>query len=601
MDRQITKTKKLLHTALVCVMCAFSNFAVGQLEPGKTYQKYHINPNAIASYGIDHGDKNPFDRTKIRIKTNSHYNIGSVRVGGEPVSRSLQGDLDGTWYFDFSPNWDGETMTIDIVENGVSKPIQVNQLVAHPEMRTFTGSTATNPTTSNAGSPITVSVRSNSRKTTGRESEFEPNTPTRLKYVYLDEFDVTPGVFNEPEYFADVVSFTNSSTLVTFSFIPTQAKFVKMCAQNRNDEWSLPVCIKINPVAVSNISITPKPVTLNVGETQTLTATIVPNNATDKTITWSSSNSNVASVSSNGVVTAKATGTATITATSNNGKTATCSVTVTTSSATTITLHVGTAGTMCSLLEQSYDKLKITDLTLTGTLNADDFLCMWEMSNEGKLSILDIGNTTLVRVNHSIYIGNNEIGDNGFNYWKELQKITLPKSVTIIGDGAFGDCPKLTTVVLPEKLTAIGDDVFSNCPLLSEVQCKNPTPPSIGNSTLDNLNNVTVIVPAGSENAYNRTPWANVRISTAITSVEETAFIVYPNPTTGQFTISGVETQCIASLPQTVEIYDYAGRFVGVEYFRPAQNNELTINISHLPTGIYFLQINGARVKIVKQ
>jgi len=72
---------------------------------------------------------------------------------------------------------------------------------------------------------------------------------------------------------------------------------------------------------------------------------------------------------------------------------------------------------------------------------------------------------------------------------------------------------------------------------------------------------------------------------------------IYPNPTTGQLTISGVETQCIASLPQTVEIYDNTGRLVGVEYFRP----DNTINISHLPNGIYFIHINGKQMKVIKQ
>ena len=71
------------------------------------------------------------------------------------------------------------------------------------------------------------------------------------------------------------------------------------------------------------------------GGTETLTATVAPDGATDKTVTWSSSNTSVATVDENGVVTAVALGTATITATASNGtddtaddKTATCEVTV---------------------------------------------------------------------------------------------------------------------------------------------------------------------------------------------------------------------------------------------------------------------------------
>ncbi|MCL2327256.1 MAG: InlB B-repeat-containing protein [Bacteroidetes bacterium] len=90
-----------------------------------------------------------------------------------------------------------------------------------------------------------------------------------------------------------------------------------------------------------------------------------------------------------------------------------------------------------------------------------------------------------------------------------------------------------------------------------------------------------------------------------IDEISANEIIVYPNPTKGQLTISGVETQCIASLPQTVEIYDNTGRLVETlqetRHATSLHGNGLTIDISHLPTGIYFIQINGKRVKVVKK
>ena len=81
-------------------------------------------------------------------------------------------------------------------------------------------------------------------------------------------------------------------------------------------------------VAVTGVSLNKSSATLNVGDTTTLTATVTPSNATNKNVTWTSSNTAVATVS-NGVVTAKKAGTATITVkTADGNKTATCSVTV---------------------------------------------------------------------------------------------------------------------------------------------------------------------------------------------------------------------------------------------------------------------------------
>jgi len=80
-------------------------------------------------------------------------------------------------------------------------------------------------------------------------------------------------------------------------------------------------------VAVTGVTLDANTLTLTVGGTQQLTATVTPSNATDKNVTWTSSDTSVATVT-NGLVTAVASGSATITATTTNGKTASCAVTV---------------------------------------------------------------------------------------------------------------------------------------------------------------------------------------------------------------------------------------------------------------------------------
>ena len=81
-------------------------------------------------------------------------------------------------------------------------------------------------------------------------------------------------------------------------------------------------------VEVTSVKLNRSSVTLKVDETVTLSATVSPSNATDKSVTWSSSRTSVATVSSSGRVTAEGEGTATITAKTANGKTATCTVKV---------------------------------------------------------------------------------------------------------------------------------------------------------------------------------------------------------------------------------------------------------------------------------
>lgn len=97
-----------------------------------------------------------------------------------------------------------------------------------------------------------------------------------------------------------------------------------------------------DPVAVTGVSLDPTELDLTVGGNATLTATVAPADATDKVVTWSSSDEDVATVD-NGVVTAVAVGTATITVTTEDGdKTASCEVTVTAAPAIAITLDFET-------------------------------------------------------------------------------------------------------------------------------------------------------------------------------------------------------------------------------------------------------------------
>ena len=117
--------------------------------------------------------------------------------------------------------------------------------------------------------------------------------------------------------------------------------------------------VNVLPIMVEEISFNKTSVSLKAGETVTLTATVKPDDATDKTVTWSTSEASVATVN-DGVVTAKKVGTATITAKAGD-KSATCEITVVATPVTAVTLN------------KTYVSLKAGEtVTLTATVKPDD-------------------------------------------------------------------------------------------------------------------------------------------------------------------------------------------------------------------------------------
>ncbi|OZG53569.1 Bacterial Ig-like domain (group 2) [Pseudoscardovia radai] len=127
-------------------------------------------------------------------------------------------------------------------------------------------------------------------------------------------------------------------------------------------------------VDVKSVTLDQSALTLTEGDSATLTATVAPSNATDKTVTWKSSDDSVATVS-NGKVTAVKAGTATITATSSNGKTASATVTVNPATVDVTGVTIST------------DSLKLVEGqngTLTASVtpsNATDKTITWESSD----------------------------------------------------------------------------------------------------------------------------------------------------------------------------------------------------------------------------
>ena len=125
----------------------------------------------------------------------------------------------------------------------------------------------------------------------------------------------------------DAVATVNSTGLVT-AVAPGTATITVTTVEGGYTAQCVITVTNVN-VPVTGVSLNETSKTLNPNGTFQLIATVQPNNATNKAVNWTTSDSNVATVSANGLVTARGLGTATITVTTvDGGKTATCVITV---------------------------------------------------------------------------------------------------------------------------------------------------------------------------------------------------------------------------------------------------------------------------------
>ncbi|MCL1897418.1 MAG: Ig-like domain-containing protein, partial [Micrococcales bacterium] len=139
---------------------------------------------------------------------------------------------------------------------------------------------------------------------------------------------------------------------------------------------------------VSGATVLPVTLDLDEGDTASVTAEIVPANASNKAVFWRSSDNSVATVSQSGLVTAKGPGTAVISVeTLDSGKTATCSVTVT-RRVSGVTLSVTSASFLAGMTAQ----LKAT----VSPSDASNKALTWSSNNTKTATVNDTGHVTAV-------------------------------------------------------------------------------------------------------------------------------------------------------------------------------------------------------------
>lgn len=265
-------------------------------------------------------------------------------------------------------------------------------------------------------------------------------------------------------------------------------------------DFSVAISAYYSPTA---ISLNLPQWTAPAGSTTTLKATIAPDNATDKTVTWSSSDSDVATVDASGKVSALKPGTATVTATAANGLKAECKVTV--------------EEVMASKVELDKTSAEINihhTLTLKSTItptNTTNKTITWTSSNPAVATVDASGTVTGESLGETIvtattangktakctvkvipwkldgieYLRVAGAGPNGEDIVKVIGggpdangALSIPESVEIegkvyvvteINPGVFKGNIEITSVVIPAGMLTIGAEAFAGCSGLREV------------------------------------------------------------------------------------------------------------------------------------
>ena len=264
--------------------------------------------------------------------------------------------------------------------------------------------------------------------------------------------------------------------------------------------------IIVEPTLVTSISLDRNTATMNAGESFALVVTILPEDATDKSVTWKSSNDGVATVSVDGVVTAVGAGTADVTATANDGSgvSATCSIIV--------------------------NEAKAYDFFVDGlyyTITSNTERTVGVTYNNGHDYSGDIVIPSTVEW-EGVQYNVTSICKQAFNRC-DIASVSIPGSVKTIGDNAFSNADELLSIVFEEGLETIGYQAFAWCDNLREV--KLPTSLRVleyGAFAVSGLTEIELpegLADIGEFAFYDCRQLRKVRVPSTVTQIRDKAFL----------------------------------------------------------------------------
>lgn len=293
----------------------------------------------------------------------------------------------------------GDTITLTSTVN----PKNASQNVTWSSSNTNIATVSNGIVTAKAVGSATITVKTSNGKTATCNVTVTPievtsialnKTSATLKVGENTSLSVTYTPSNATTKSVTWTSDNNSIATVSNGVVTAKSVGSAVITAKTSNGKTATCKVTVNPIDVTSISLNETEKTIEQGKTATIYATVSPSNATVKTIKWSSSNTSVATIDTNGKITAKSAGSTTITATSNNGKTATCKIIVPEVAVTSISLSKTSAS------------INIGDtVALTATINPENAAnksIIWAVDDKSIATVDNNGNVKAVGVGKTI-------------------------------------------------------------------------------------------------------------------------------------------------------------------------------------------------------
>lgn len=351
-----------IRPTIVAINSARGNSKYGELTSGTSISYGGGLVSTYSSSIFEPADAVKGDAARIIMYMYTHYNtrvnLGSstessstTNCGNMPITNVIDGTQ--TQAFSLLRNWNNldPVDSLETTRNNVVAGYQGNRnpFIDHPEYADAIWGDGT-PSIS---MPTELSINKGS---TGSVVATISNGSGTISYSSSNNNIATVSSTGT------VTGIAQGSATITASVVISGTTYSDTCLVSVIDQSAT--------ISVTGVSLTPATLSLNVGATSTLTATVTPSDATNKAITFGSSNESVATVSTSGLVTAIAPGTSTISVlTSDGGFSAETALTVNQASATetfTITRSSFPGGALAYATDDAFTATS-TDLTSTIT------------------------------------------------------------------------------------------------------------------------------------------------------------------------------------------------------------------------------------------